>query len=169
MIHLAQLLRLAFPDVQWIFDAVPLAGAAFFLVLTWLVLTDQRALQHFSQVTTAPVETATADDFGELERYMQLERPHLDPRLTLEHLARAIGVSPRRLSRSINEAAGGFYDYVNKHRVADARALLTDPAEQRTSVEAIGLMVGFRSRSTFYEAFRKATGMTPAAYRKMSV
>ena len=166
LIHIAQVLRLAFPNVLWVFNAVPLVGAAFFLSLTWLVLTDQRALQHFSQVIGEAAGHSADSEFNELEEYVELERPHLDPALTLEQLARAIGTSPRRLSQTINETAGGFYEYVNSHRVADARTLLADPAEKRTSVEAIGLMVGFRSRSTFYEAFRKATGVTPAAFRK---
>ena len=166
VIHLAQLLRLAFPDVLWVFNAVPLVGAAFFLSLTWLVFTDQRALQHFSQVIVGPVDRSAEDEFSRLEEYVKIERPHLDPRLTLEQLARAVGTSPRRLSQIINDTAGGFYDYVNAHRVTEACALLVDEGERRTSVEAIGLMVGFRSRSTFYEAFRKATGLTPAAYRR---
>ena len=96
MIHLAQVLRLAFPDVLWIFNAVPLVGAAFFLTLTWLVFTDQRALQKFSQVIGAAPERPVASEFSELEEYVELERPHLDPRLTLEQLARAVGTSPRR-------------------------------------------------------------------------
>ena len=76
----------------------------------------------------------------------------------------AAGVSPRRLSEIVNQA-GGFYEYVNHFRVDAARRLLADPAERRTSIEAIGLMTGFRSRSTFYEAFKRETGSTPGAWR----
>jgi len=71
------------------------------------------------------------------------------------------------LSRLLgNSDDGNFYNFINRYRVREAKELLRSAAESRTSVEAIGLMAGFRSRSTFYEAFRKDTGKTPAQFRK---
>lgn len=166
LINAAQLLRIAFPDVAWIFDAVPMAGAVYFIALTWLVVTDPRAMRSFTEVLARP-DGDHAAQFGALDDYVSRERPYLDPGLSLESLAGAAGMSPRRLSEVINEATGaGFYEYINGRRVQAARNLLEDPGESRTSIEAIGLMVGFRSRSTFYEAFKRSSGMTPAAWRK---
>jgi AraC-like DNA-binding protein len=166
LIHVTQLLRIMFPAVGWIFDAVPLVGAVYFIALTWMVFTDPRALRHFTDVVQGPSDSHDAA-FSTLNEYMSRDTPYLDPKLSLESLAAAAGMSPRRLSEVINEATGsGFYEYVNGHRVTAARRLLKDAAERRTSIEAIGLMVGFRSRSTFYEAFKRETGQTPAAWRK---
>ena len=98
---------------------------------------------------------------------MNTEKPHLDSRLTLGQLARAIDTPERELSALFGDSVdGNFYNFVNRYRVQEAKELLGSPAETRTSVEAIGLMAGFRSRSTFYDAFRKDTGKTPAQYRK---
>ena len=166
LIHAAQLLRIAFPTSGWLFDAVPLAGAAYFIALTWLVVTDPRSLRRFTEAMPEPAADNAAT-LRELDDYMTRERPWLDPGLSLESLAGAAGLAPRRLSEVINEAGGArFYEYVNRYRVNAARDLLMKPSERRTSIEAIGLMTGFRSRSTFYEAFRRETGMTPAAWRR---
>lgn len=164
ILHLFQFARMLLPDVGWLFDIVPLAGAAVFLVLTVLVLTDPQALRSLSQVGIAiPVSRDAADT---VEAYMRAEKPYLDPQLSAGRLAEAVEMGPRELSRVIaNSPDGSFYNFVNRFRVAEAQQLLADPAEARTSAEAIGLMAGFRSRSTFYEAFKRETGVTPARYR----
>ena len=168
ILHVLQFSRMLLPGVGWLFDIVPLAGAAVFLVLTALVLTDPQALRSMRQVGFAkPVAREAAEA---VEAYMSAEKPHLDPRLTVERLAEVVGLAPRELSNVIgNSPDGTFYNFVNRFRVDEARQLLTDPAEARTSVEAIGLMAGFRSRSTFYEAFKRITGVTPAQYRSERV
>ena len=164
ILHVLQFSRMLLPDVGWLFDIVPLAGAAVFLVLTVLVLTDPQALRSLSQVGIAMPGARDAVDG--VEEYMRAERPYLDPHLNVGRLAEAVELAPRELSRAIgNSPDGSFYNFVNRFRVAEARQLLTDPEEARTSVEAIGLMAGFRSRSTFYEAFKRETGVTPARFR----
>ncbi len=166
LLHIAQFTRLMWPSVGWIFDMVPLVGAAFILVLTFLVLTDSRALKIYTQTVPGAVNDSTLS-LGDLDELMRSEKPFLDPALRLDSLALALGVSGRQLSGLINRASGGnFYDFVNRHRVEEARNLLCSPREARTSIEAIGLLVGFRARSTFYESFRKQTGQTPAEYRR---
>jgi AraC-like DNA-binding protein len=35
-----------------------------------------------------------------------------------------------------------------------------------THLEALGRRAGFRSRSAFYEAFRRLLGVTPSLYRR---
>jgi AraC-like DNA-binding protein len=164
-LHAFQLARMFLPGSAVLFDSVPLVAAALMLILTSLVLTDSRTLRSLSQVAKQPLPASTSLDA--VREYMELERPHLDPGLSLEQLANALGTTRGELSRLIGETTkGNFYDFVNHYRVAQAKQFLTDPEERRTSIEAIGLMSGFRARSTFYEAFRKNTEVTPARYRK---
>ena len=164
IVHVFQFSRMLLPDIGWLFDIVPLAAAAMFLGLTVLVLTDPQALRRSSEAGIVMPEREDAAEA--VEMYMRAEQPYLDPRLSLERLAAAVDMSPRELSRVIgNTPDGSFYNFVNRYRVDEARRLLMDPAESRTSVEAIGLMAGFRSRSTFYEAFKRATRITPAQFR----
>jgi AraC-like DNA-binding protein len=165
ILHVLQFGRMILPNVGWLFDIVPLAGAAVFLTFTVLVLTDSRALRVLSQVE--PVRQPSPDILAALEIYMREEKPHLDSRLTVGKLAAAVAVPVRELSQAIGASDDeNFYNFVNRHRVAEAREFLISPREARTSVEAIGLMSGFRSRSTFYDAFRREVQMTPAEFRR---
>lgn len=89
---------------------------------------------------------------------------HRDANLSLWDLAQHVGASPNYISQTLNEAIGmSFFDFVNGHRIAEAQSLLRTTND---TVLAICYAVGFNSRSSFYTAFRKVTGQTPAAYRK---
>jgi AraC-like DNA-binding protein len=164
-LHALQLSLMLAPGVTWLFDAVPLMGAALMLILTVLVLTDSRTLRSLIQVT--PSQDSLALSADTVDEYMRAERPYLDSRLTLGNLSTALDIASRDLSQLIGSTGGGnFYQFVNGYRIVEAKRLLADPSERRTSIEAIGLMSGFRSRSTFYEAFRRETEQTPARYRE---
>ncbi|GAB3642436.1 helix-turn-helix transcriptional regulator [Spirosoma arcticum] len=113
-------------------------------------------------------ETASAL-FERLDRHIINSRAYEEPELTLSQLARALGVSANQLSQAINQVGGQtFYELTNRHRVREACRLLTDSKHQHLSVSGIGYEVGFRSKSTFYAAFRRERGMTPSVYRKQA-
>lgn len=89
-----------------------------------------------------------------------------DNELSLAKLAQASGLNVHLASKAINECSGGnFCDWVNLYRVDKAKLLLTESNEQ---VSKICYDVGFNSKSTFYAAFKKVTGLTPGAYRKQA-
>lgn len=96
------------------------------------------------------------------------EGRYKDPELSMPSLAQAIELTPHQFSLFINEQMGqNFSQLVNTHRILAAKELLLH--EPHLTVEAIGYDSGFNSASTFYSAFKKETGMTPAAFRKRSV
>lgn len=105
--------------------------------------------------------------WAELQTLMERDKPYLDATLDLPKLARQLVVRPQELSEVINTLYGGsFYDLVNRSRVEAAKALLQEPAERRRKMLDIALSVGFSSQSTFYNQFKKQTGMTPTSYRE---
>ena len=57
----------------------------------------------------------------------------------------------------------GLKQQLMRARLSHARMLLT---ETEAKINSISLDSGFSSLSAFYEAFVKATGMTPSKYRK---
>jgi AraC-like DNA-binding protein len=90
-----------------------------------------------------------------------------DNELSLAKLAETSGLNIHLASKAINECSGGnFYDWVNLYRVEKAKLLLL---ESNAQVSKICYDVGFNSKSTFYAAFKKVTGLTPGAYRKQTV
>lgn len=91
------------------------------------------------------------------------ERLYLDPNLSLKKLSDHLGATTNAVSQTINEEIGmSFFDYMASWRAKAAKELLASTNE---TVLSISLEVGFNSRSTFYKAFKKETGLTPKAYR----
>ncbi len=100
-------------------------------------------------------------------RYFQQYKPYLNDRLNLESLSKEIGISPRALSNIINSQFNShFNDFVNKYRVDEVKMKLADPSLNHYSSWGIGMDAGFSSKSVYYSVFKKATGISPAKYRK---
>ncbi|MCP3325017.1 helix-turn-helix domain-containing protein [Aeromonas hydrophila] len=104
--------------------------------------------------------------FEELER--QLGRgAYRDPALSLGKLAEECGLSLHQASSAINACSGGnFYDWLNRHRVEEAKRLLQASDE---TVANVCYRAGFNSKSTFNSAFRRHTGQTPSEFRRQGV
>ena len=100
-----------------------------------------------------------------LSNYMNLEKPYLDPELSLHKLAIGINLPEKQLSQLINQHIGKhFFDYINEFRINDAKVLLKEQTD--LTVLEILYEVGFNSKSSFYTAFKKETHQTPTVYRK---
>ena len=98
---------------------------------------------------------------------MQEQQVYLDSNLSLPQLASELNCSVNHLSQAINAGFGmSFFDYVNQYRVEAAKNLLAGENEVSNAILDIALSVGFNSTSTFYAAFKKSTGQTPAQYRR---
>ena len=90
----------------------------------------------------------------------------LKPNLTIVDIAEKTGIHPKRISYALNNQLGvNFNGFINKFRVDRAKELLVDIKSKHLSVEGIGMEVGFNTKATFYSAFRKYEGCTPARYR----
>ena len=83
---------------------------------------------------------------------------------------RSASLTPHLLSQLLNEHVGeNFAQFVNRHRIEEAKAQLVDPAYQHFTIAAIAEEVGFNSTSAFNAAFKKITGATPSKYRQRSL
>ena len=102
-----------------------------------------------------------------LTRFMRQKKPHLDMTLTLPMLSKMLDVTPNHLSQVINEKLHkNFFDFVNTYRIDEAKAALNSPKANRFSILGIAMDSGFNSKSTFYTAFKKHTGMTPSQFKE---
>jgi AraC-like DNA-binding protein len=100
---------------------------------------------------------------------MEEEKIYLQPDLTLPQLASALSCSVNHVSQAINAGFGmSFFDYLNQLRVREATRLLQTGDGDTPTVLNVALQVGFNSTSTFYVAFKKVTGKTPAEFRRVS-
>ena len=79
--------------------------------------------------------------------------------------AQMLHISERQLNRIMQKNFGmSFKEKISEYRINMACLLLKDTD---FSAEEIGKMVGYNNKSTFYVAFRKKLGMTPAEYRML--
>ena len=96
---------------------------------------------------------------------MQKDTLYLDPSLSLQKLSKHVGALPNQVSQTLNQEIGAtFFDYVARWRIEASKPLITTG---EASVLTVALEVGFNSRSTFYKAFNRETGMTPKSYRAL--
>ena len=108
--------------------------------------------------------------FNEIDNLVVNDQLFLDPTLSLESLSTSLGMGTSSLSKIMNANAGSnFPEYINRHRVEEAKKLLADDSFSPYTIVAIGLECGFNSKSTFYSAFKKFTGQTPTEYRKKHI
>ena len=102
-----------------------------------------------------------------LNNYLQSkEKPFLDPKLSLVEVVRMLNVGAQQLSQVINEKTElNFNDYINTCRIEIAKELLVSPEYNKLTIEAIAEKAGFNSKSPFFNAFKKHSGMTPKAFK----
>jgi AraC-like DNA-binding protein len=92
---------------------------------------------------------------------------HSNEELSLKRVARAVNISGNYLSEKFKEVTGvNFVEYVARVRFEKACDLLEN-ADRRIS--EIAFAVGFQSLSQFNRIFKKLSGKSPTAYRRMQV
>ncbi|MEP3571464.1 MAG: helix-turn-helix domain-containing protein, partial [Flavobacteriaceae bacterium] len=113
-------------------------------------------------------ESLTSDNhyFKKLEVLCKDHKIYRDSTLNREKVAKQLGISAGYLSQLVNTVAEkNFTNYINHYRIEAIKEMILDSEFENYSLLAIGLESGFTSKTTFYKAFKKATGMTPNAYR----
>ena len=102
-----------------------------------------------------------------LLKLMHTGKPYLDSGINLPTLARTLAISPRLLSRVINESFHkNFCDFINTYRIEESIQRISNGHNGRKNILEIAYEVGFNSKSAFNAAFKKYTGRTPREFKK---
>jgi AraC family transcriptional activator FtrA len=116
-----------------------------------------------SQFVAVPVPDEPDDDT--LAPTLDWALEHLDQPLSVEDLARRALMSPRTFARRFRLATGTTpLQWLLRQRIALAQRLLETTA---LPIELIAGRCGFGSGTALRIHFRRATGTTPAAYRRI--
>ncbi len=89
-----------------------------------------------------------------------IEQRYFEP-LTLDVLAAQLKKDARHLGRRFRLELGvGVHDYLVQVRLDHAAAAI----RRGIKIDAVSLLVGYRSKKNFFSAFKRRFGMTPGAY-----
>ena len=100
-----------------------------------------------------------------VDQVMAQEKLFLDSELNIEKLASVINTPMQYLSQAINQYRSiNFYELIANYRIEYAKILLTE--EPKKSVMTVAMDSGFNAKSTFNQAFKKLTGVTPTQFKK---
>jgi AraC-like DNA-binding protein len=165
---------------SWLIDIAPLGYLVVAMAVTYFSIT-QRELFPYSQKHRDEIQslnypsrtTVTAVRLSEEEvetfkvrvaDLMVQKKLFLDPELSLPMLAEGTGLTTHSLSYLLNTGFGeNFYAFVNRYRVEEAKQLLATRVKE-LSMLGIAYEAGFRSKTTFNNAFKKHTGLSPSQY-----
>lgn len=145
-----------------------------FLFVNSLVFLSIRYTHLFDGIdkdqTNPPDHNAGAFKPEQIDRvinYVSREKPFLDPNINMEALAKRLSLPERTFSRILNQHFGkNFFEFINEHRVDEAKRLLADPNKKDMNMLDILADAGFSSKSTFNAIFKQYTGQTPSQYRR---
>ncbi len=94
-----------------------------------------------------------------------IEREYADMNLSLEAIARALGVSASSLTRKFKANVGmTVLAFIHATRVARAKEMLALTMDERPSIGEIAQRVGFQNANTFIRIFKRYTGTTPGQF-----
>jgi len=99
---------------------------------------------------------------GWLAAALHYLRKNYQTAVTLDSVAEAVGVSPKRLSRLfITELGQAFSNYLIDLRIEKAKALLALPG---ASIKQVSIECGYPDPNYFARLFKKVTGRTPTEF-----
>lgn len=100
-----------------------------------------------------------------INNVMENNKPYLDSELDLTKLSELTGLNPKQVSQTINRSfSKNFYEYINGYRVEAFKQMIARPENKKLTFLALAFECGFKSKSTFNDAFKKVMGKTPSQY-----
>lgn len=105
--------------------------------------------------------------FQQIRRIVVEEKAYLEPDVSLASLSQMVDSNVQNISSAINQnAKRNFNDFINYHRIQEAKKMLSDVNLMKYTISSIAFDVGFGSLSSFNQAFKKFEGTTPSLFRR---
>lgn len=128
-------------------------------------------LEELAKISTTKVDKEPdivhIQDFELIKGVMNKSKSYLNYKFTISELAMEVGIQPYAISNAINTVAKMNYnDFINSYRIKAFTEKVVSKEYQNYTIEAIANECGFKSKSTFFTAFKKQTGLTPNQYLK---
>ncbi len=140
-------------------------------VILFFLIETTKITSHKSKYKDSSISDNQINSiFEEIQKYFNEEKPFLDNEFSISKLSQELQTPIKQISQAINTLTqGNFNDFVNNYRLEESQRLLFEVPKEKLSVSQIYFTVGFNSRSTFYESFKKKYGQTPSELRRNNV
>ena len=103
-----------------------------------------------------------------IDRFVIQEKFYLRTDCSVKTVADKVKMPAYLISHVINTVYNQtFSEFVNSHRIIEAKRLLQLPEYQQYKISTIAYECGFNSLSAFNAAFKKYAGMTPTAWKSL--
>lgn len=164
---------------RWlVIGLIAVSAIAVLLIVLWWLMWHRRKADTGMDVPqeSSPVVKYRSSALGDQEKLTLKEKiRHVleddeavyQPTFCLNQMAELCGSNAKYISQVINELYGcNFTTLIRSLRVKEACRRISDKANYgNLSLEGIAFSVGFKSRVTMYQAFKKEIGMTPTEYQ----
>jgi len=132
-----------------------------------IMVKDEKA-DHTNKYSGSPLSFEQKKALaGKIEYLMENEKIFKDDNFNLNTISGLLNTNTTYVSQVINEMFNkNFTSFINEYRIKEARRMLSDPGNSNYTIEFIAKSLGYNSKTTFNEAFKKYTGITPSFYKR---
>ena len=128
------------------------------------MLATSYAVVYRNQIDQSAVATAR-----KLLARQHIEENLLNPELSPEYVAAAMGYTPGYLHRVFRNGDETMSRYILRRRLEEAARILGDALRRDWPVGDIAFRLGFKSATYFGRVFRDKYGVTPTEYRRRAL
>ncbi len=126
------------------------------------------SISKLTKVNENLEEDPFLDLYEKIKNYLDNDKPYLDPNFNIAQIAIDLQVPQNHVVYCINTLfKTKFSKLRTKLRVEQTKVYLNDSKNSKITIDGVSQMVGFTSRSSFYNAFKEETGYTPSEYLKI--
>ncbi|MBS3739676.1 MAG: helix-turn-helix transcriptional regulator, partial [Psychroflexus sp.] len=141
---------------------------SFFFALSIHLFWNQnilRKLKYFSHIADETIVNNSAfKDLQHITSLVYREKIFTEPENNIDGISKKIGISKSELSTLINTEYSSFSTWINDIKIDYSIELIQNSYLKNHSVVALAQECGFKSKNTFYRAFKRKTGLTPIAF-----
>ncbi|MTI32875.1 helix-turn-helix domain-containing protein [Xanthovirga aplysinae] len=139
-------------------------------VYSFFMLSESRFFEKSwiaDKYETSGLKSNQSEVLQKIKDFVEKEEYYFNKESSLKDLSTQMGLPSNYVSQTINNQTGqNFNDFINAYRIEEAKKRLLHQDFAHLSVSGIGDTVGFKSKSAFYNAFKKHTQMTPTTFVK---
>lgn len=162
---LIPIVMLIFPEVLY---GIPIVNRK--KIALFDVNTSSNKSEILNEKGGIKMEDPAMNDLAKLiQDYLKNEKPFIDPKFSLDDLAKQLDVPKHHLYYCLNSILNiKFTTLRTQMRVEYAKELLLNGSLELVSMEGIWTKTGFSSRTNFFVTFKEVTGYTPLEFIKIN-